>query len=424
VRGKSSGASRGWAPRRAKLTRMSLEPGQLEPRALRRVVAILSVTQIVSWGVLYYAFPVLAPSIARTTGWSLTMVTGAFSLSLLTAAVAGIPVGRAIDRFGPRAVMTAGSLLAVPAVLAVAYAPNYPMFVAAWVVTGVATSALLYPPAFAALTRWGGTSRVRYITALTLVAGLASTVFAPVTALLEESLGWRETYLVLAGVLALITVPAHGLGLRHRWVPDRGQHVDEDSLPAPAVWGTPPFLMLLVSMSAVALCVYAVVINLVPLLTERGLSLREGAVALGLVGVGQVSGRLGYGWFATRTSARARTAIVFGAVAVTTTLLALLSGAALAFFAVSALFGASRGVFTLIQATAVSDRWGTVGFGHLNGIMSTPVMLATAAAPWVGSALAAAVGSYSTGFLVLAGLAAVAVVLTTWTVPRAQPRGR
>jgi len=48
-------------------------------------------------------------------------------------------------------------------------------------------------------------------------------------------------------------------------------------------------------------------------------------------------------------------------------------------------------------------------------------MLATAAAPWVGSALAAAVGSYSTGFLVLAGLAAVAVALTPWTMPRARP---
>lgn len=397
------------------------EPAPLEPRALRRVLGVLSTTQIVSWGVLYYAFPVVAPAIGRTTGWSPSMVTGAFSLSLLMAAIAGVPVGRAIDRFGPRWVMTAGSSLAVPAVLAVAWAPSYPAFVAAWLVTGVATSALLYPPAFAALTRWGGRNRVRSITALTLVAGLASTVFAPLTAVLEESFGWRHTYAVLAVVLAVVTIPAHWFGLRHPWAPDRRQHVDRAGVAVRAVWRTPPFLVLLAAMSAMSLCVYAVVINLVPLLTERGLSLREAAVALGLVGVGQVTGRLGYGWFAHHTSIGGRTAVVFSTVVVTTVVLAKLSGPAIVFLMVSVLVGVSRGVFTLIQATAVSDRWGTVRFGHINAIMSTPIMLAAAAAPWAGSALAEVVGSYSAAFLVLAGVAGVAVVITPWTLPRRQP---
>lgn len=45
----------------------------------RRVLAVLGLTQTVSWGILYYAFPVLAPSISRDTGWSTPSVTGAFS---------------------------------------------------------------------------------------------------------------------------------------------------------------------------------------------------------------------------------------------------------------------------------------------------------------------------------------------------------
>jgi MFS family permease len=84
---------------------------------LRRVVAVLSVTQIISWGVLYYAFAALSSSITADTSWSSVSVTGAFSLSQLVAAGAGIWVGRHIDGDGPRRVMTAGSLLAVPAVL-------------------------------------------------------------------------------------------------------------------------------------------------------------------------------------------------------------------------------------------------------------------------------------------------------------------
>ena len=80
-------------------------------------------------------------------------------------------------------------------------------------------------------------------------------------------------------------------------------------------------------------------------------------------------------------------------------------------------------MFTLVQATAVSDRWGTLRFGHLNGILSAPIMLATAAAPWLGSALAQMLGSYALAFLVLAGTAVLAVMLTPWTLPTRSVQG-
>ena len=160
-----------------------------------------------------------------------------------------------------------------------------------------------------------------------------------------------------------------------------------------ATWRTRPFLVLLVAMCAAAVCVYAVVINLVPLLMERGLSTYEAAIALGLGGVGQVCGRLGYGWFSRRTTPGTRSAMVFAGVVVTTGLMALLPGPMLLLLLLSMLVGSTRGVFTLIQATAVSDRWGTAGFGRLNGVMLAPVMLASALAPWLGSALAEVTGS-------------------------------
>jgi predicted MFS family arabinose efflux permease len=69
---------------------------------------------------------------------------------------------------------------------------------------------VLYSPAFAALTR----DPVRALTILTFAGGLASTVFAPLTAALAAHLDWRHTYLALAAILALVTVPAHWFGLR------------------------------------------------------------------------------------------------------------------------------------------------------------------------------------------------------------------
>jgi MFS family permease len=181
---------------------VEVTPDALSARGQRRVLLVLCVTEIVSWGVLYYAFPVLAPAIAADTGWSIPALTAGFSLGLVVSAVAGIPVGRWLDRFGPRRVMTTGSALALPAVLLVAGAPSLPVFIAGWVLAGIAMAGTLYPPAFAALTRWWGPRRITALTGLTLAAGLSSTVFAPLTAALLGALGWRHTYLVLAAVLA------------------------------------------------------------------------------------------------------------------------------------------------------------------------------------------------------------------------------
>ena len=75
-------------------------------------------------------------------------------------------------------------------------------------------AATFYQPAFAALTRWWGPDHVRALTVVTLAGGLASTVFAPLTAALADHLSWRHTYLVLAVILAAVTIPAHALALR------------------------------------------------------------------------------------------------------------------------------------------------------------------------------------------------------------------
>ncbi len=75
--------------------------GQLSTSGQRRVLVVLCVTQIVSWGVLYYAFPVLAPSIAADTGWSIASVTAAFSAGLVVSALVGIPAVAGWTASGP-----------------------------------------------------------------------------------------------------------------------------------------------------------------------------------------------------------------------------------------------------------------------------------------------------------------------------------
>ncbi|WP_327280788.1 MFS transporter [Streptomyces sp. NBC_01205] len=375
----------------------------------RPVLPALCLTQITSWGIVYYTFPVLNPAITADTGWSTGATTAAFSAALVVSAIAGIYVGRVLDRRGPRTVMTAGSVLGALSLLVIAAAPALPLFFAGWLLAGAAMAAIFYQPAFAALTRWWAPDHIRALTIVTLAGGLASTVFAPLTALLADHMSWRATYVVLAGILAVLTVPAHALALKAPWPPAppspphlTGSH--EQVVRSRAFW------MLAVTFTLSAFAMYAVVIGLVPLLLERGYTTTQAAWALGLGGAGQTLGRTLYATLARHLGVTARTVTLIALGALTTAGLATVAGPYALLIAVSVLAGVIRGNLTLLQATAVTDRWGTTHYGRLSGLLGAPAHAAAALAPFAGAVLAGPLGGYPALFALLAALSITAAV--------------
>lgn len=386
---------------------------------------VLCVTQLTGWGILYYAYPVMLAEVTADTGWSTSTAFGAFSAGLLASAVAAPWVGRLLDRIGPRPVMTWGSLLGALSLVAVALAPGLVWFVLAWVAVGLAQSAVLYPPAFAALTRWYGPRRVTAITTLTVMGGLAGTVFAPITALLLRHLSWQGTTLVLAGVLALVTIPLHGLFLTLPWAAagPRGGSGGADQ-PVDYVRRTAtsrPFILLLVVLGLAGFGLFGATLNLIPFLAEHGISNEVAAVVFGLVGIGQFVGRFGYPRLSRRLPAPARAALVLGVGALMLAVLAAFPGVLALVVVATIVAGAARGIYTLLQATSVSDRWGTRSFGSLNGIATVPTTAAMVGAPAGGAYLAELVGSYTTAFYVLAGMTLLGALIALGTGVRVRP---
>ena len=371
-------------------------------------------TQIVSWGIVYYAFPVLNPQITAATGWSAGATAAAFSLGLVVSALAGIRVGRILDRRGPRIVMTVGSVLGAVSLLIVAAAPNVPVFMAGWALAGLAMATTFYQPAFAALTRWWAPDHVRALTVVTLAGGLASTVFAPLTAALADHLSWRHTYLVLAAVLAAVTIPAHALALRAPW-PDAPTSPARAAVDAAKAERGRPFLLLAAAFTLSGFALYAVVVALVPLLLERGYTTSQAAWALGVGGAGQTLGRTLYAALARRTTATARSTILIALGGVTTAAFAAVSSPYALLLAVSVVAGMVRGNLTLLQATAITDRWGATHYGRLSGLLAAPATTAAALAPFAGAALAVPLGGYGPLFCLLAGVSAAAALIAPWT---------
>ncbi|HAX25091.1 MAG TPA: MFS transporter, partial [Chloroflexi bacterium] len=128
------------------------------------MVAALSLTEITSWGVLYYAFSVFLTPIGAEMGWSIAEMTGAYSLALLVSGVAAIPAGRWLDRHGPRGLMTAGSIAATVLVVAWSRVESLLGFYLVWAGIGLVMAAVLYEPAFVVVATWFRRYRARALT--------------------------------------------------------------------------------------------------------------------------------------------------------------------------------------------------------------------------------------------------------------------
>lgn len=374
-------------------------------------LAALSFGQIVSWGILYYGLITAGSRIAQETGWPLALVTGLFSISLVVSAILGILVGRWLDRRGPRLIMTAGSIVGVVGFVIVAVAGSPWVFAAGWVIVGAGQAAVLYQAAFTVVTRWYGQRRQGALTVVTLAGGLASTVFAPLTAGLLSVMDWHGTFLVLAGILAIVTIPIHWFALEPRWAPAQEHHSGQEQHTVASVLRTPRFWFLELATLAIIVPSYIVTLAAIPLFTERGMSFETAALGLGLLGAGQVVGRLVFVALPRGAKPWVPFTVVGVLTAVSLALLGLVPGPPWLLIGCGILAGAVRGAITLVNASAVADRWGTRNYGAINGVYAAPITLIDAFAPALAPLLAAAVGGFATGSVLLAAVALAGAVI-------------
>lgn len=358
-----------------------------------RAVSVLGVTEILSWGALFYPPVLTVPLIAADHGWSKAFAMGGFSIGLFVGGLASRYVGALIDRFGGHAVMPCGSLLGAVGLVGLVAAPNAYSYYLVWVVLGVAMAASLYDPAFATLGRiFGGNARAP-ITTLTLAGGFASTVSWPATQMLIEHVGWRGAYLVYAALLAMLAAPLHAFALpRHRAgfdaapdageKPDGGQNIAAERKPASVL---PPhgvaFVLVATAFSCYAFVPSALSAQLLAIFERFGLA-PETVVAIGMLfGPSQVLARLCELSFARRAHPLwiARFAVGFLVAAFALLMLLRFSAPLAACFAV--MYGMANGLMTIARGTVPLSLFGAKGYGRLVGRIGGPFLVVQAVAP-------------------------------------------
>ncbi len=379
------------------------------------VVGALGTAQILAWGSSYYLPAILADPIADGLGLSRTAVFGVFSGSLLVSAFLGPPVGRAIDTHGGRGVLALSNLVLAAGLVLLALTQGVVTLAAAWTVLGVGMAMGLYDPAFATLAGLYGREARGPITGITLIAGFASTVGWPLSALLEAHFGWRGACLVWAALNLLIGLPLNRLLIPRAPPPIRATEVQGTAGPAPRG----AMLLLSFVFAATWFVTGAMAAHLPRLLEVAGASAPAAIATAALVGPAQVGARLVEFGALKRThpliSARLAAALhPIGAI-----VLMAVGPPAITAFAI--LHGAGNGLLTIAKGTLPLAIFGPVGYGLRSGVLGAPARAAQAGAPLIFGLLLDRMGlgalAISTGLSLAALLALLMLKANPAPVP-------
>ena len=349
----------------------------LKPDA--KLLLALSFAQLVAWGSCYYSYAVLMEPVQAALNINKSTAAGAYSLGLLVMGFAAIPVGILIDRGRHFQVLVAGTIVTMFGMLLHAAIDSVWQLYAVWALIGAGMACTLYESVFAFLIRAFPSDYRRYITFVTLLGGLASTVFWPLTTLMLAKFGWRGAFVGLAffqliGCLCcyLVFLPRHAAVRAAK---------PEEKIPAKALLRSRPFVLLALAFTLQSIVLAGLAAHIIALLSASGVSVAIGLMAASSIGVMQVLGRIALLVAGAKmTPATTANVVVWLLPAAVVTLLVVSVSPWFAFL-YAFLFGSGNGMMTIVKGTATADLISKDRVAMLNGALALPTSIARAAGP-------------------------------------------
>jgi MFS family permease len=373
-------------------------------------VAALGTAQTIAWASSYYIPAVLAAPMAAGVGLSPVWVFGAFSMAMVVSALVGPWAGARIDRIGGRGVLMLSNLVFAAGLLMLAAAPGPAVLFAGWAVIGLGMGMGLYEGAFATLAGIYGRAARGPITGITLIAGFASTVGWPLSAVLEAVYGWRATCFTWAALHLVLGLPLNALLSRAGAPAPAVVDTPADAAPESSGSATPPSIIPTAVLSFVFAATWfistAMAAHLPGLMLAAGATAATAILVGSLIGPSQVAARLLEFGLLRRVhpllSARLAAALHPLGVA----LLLIAGPAAAPLFGV--LHGAGNGILTIVKGTLPLVIFGPQGYGHRQGLLMVPARVAQALAPWL---FGLALDAWGSGSLVVSAVIGAAACL-------------
>ncbi|MET0220849.1 MAG: MFS transporter [Tardiphaga sp.] len=366
------------------------------------IILALGTTQTLAWASSYYLPAILAEPIARELDISTNWFFAAFSAALIISGLLGPRVGRQIDVFGGRQVLSISNVTFAAGLTLLGSAHSVALMAAAWVVLGVGMGMGLYDAAFGALGRIYGSNARRSITGITLLAGFASTVGWPLSAWGLEAIGWRETCYAWAAAHIVLGLPLNLIFLPK--VPRTEAKVAATAKPQIPI--DRAMVLMAIAFAAAWMVTGAMAAHLPRILEAAGATPRQAVAAGAFIGPAQVLARIMEASIMGRFHPLISTRLACVTHPLGAALLLITGGASAILFAI--FHGAGNGILTIARGTLPLAVFGPKDFGYRLGVLGAPSRMAQALAPLAFSLLIDRLGS---GVLIISsGLSLIALL--------------
>jgi MFS family permease len=384
-----------------------------------RLVAWLSVGQLISWGSVFYLFTLLMPLAERELAMTRPEASLAFALALGAEGLLSYPVGRLIDAGFERSVMAGGSILLAVCLFLLSITQTQMGFYLCWTGLGIGMACCLYTPVFAVVTRRFPVDFRRAVITMTFLGGLASTLFLPLMAWMFTAWGWRMGVMALASLHLLICLPIHLYWLKN--APAQAlSHPDQINTPSTALRShltSPQFLWFAVFIVLMMGVTSALPAHMISLLRELDIPEFWVIAIPASIGLLQVFGRLLLYFFEHRVHVNRINQFIpcllpLGLMALIAANSASRPTNVLAFallFLFVLIWGMGNGMLTIVKGTAIAQYISREHVAALNGALGIPLASARALAPLTLGLLWSQSSGYSYGLWLLLGLSLAAI---------------
>jgi predicted MFS family arabinose efflux permease len=339
------------------------------------IIVALGTTQTLAWASSYYLPAILADPIGRDIGVSSNWIFAAFSASLVISALLGPRIGRQIDLVGGRSVLSISNVTLAAGLVLLGFTYSIPMLLLAWLLLGIGMGYGLYDAAFGALGRIYGEAARRSITGITLIAGFASTVGWPLTAIGLEHIGWRNTCFAWAAAHILIGLPLNWFMLP----PVAGAKAAVANAVKPHIPIDRTMVLLAFTFAAAWSVTGAMAAHFPRILEAAGASPVQAIAAGALIGPAQVAARIVEAGLLSRYHPLLSTRLACLTHPIGALIVGFFGGGAASVFAV--FHGAGNGILTIARGTLPLSIFGPRNYAYRLGIIGAPARMAQAAAP-------------------------------------------
>lgn len=373
------------------------------------VIAALGTTQTLAWASSYYLPAILADPIARDLGISSNWFFAAFSAALVISGLLGPRVGRQIDQVGGRQVLSASNVILAGGLALLGASTTLWMLSTAWLLLGIGMGLGLYDAAFGALGRIYGDKARGAITGITLIAGFASTVGWPLSALGLEKIGWRETCYAWAAAHIIIGLPLNLFFLPRT---EEAKRVDGPVV-KPHIPMDRTMVLLSFAFAAAWTVTSAMAAHLPRIVEAFGATPAQAVFAGMMIGPAQVAARVLEASTLSRFHPLFSTRLACITHPIGACVIGIFGGGAAAAFAL--LHGAGNGILTIARGTLPLAIFGPKNYAYRLGLIGAPSRICQALAPLGFGLLIEPMGRW---IVAVSSVFSIAALLALFLLPR------